>query len=145
MIKNEREYRISKGWIEKFEEALQTARKRTPKDANDAQRLSVRMAGIESQLEELQTEISSYESLKTGGSQFFTAQSLAELPVLLIKARIAQGLTHRQLADRLEVSEKQVQRDEATEYRVAGLNRLVKVATALEIRLELKAEIEVTV
>jgi HTH-type transcriptional regulator/antitoxin HigA len=142
MIKNEREYKISKGWVLKFEEALQMARGRTPKDANDKERLKIRIAGIKSQLEELQSEVSSYETLKAGEASVFTAQSLAEIPTLLIKARIAQRLTHRQLAQKLGVSEKQIQRDEATDYATAGLNRLIKVAKALGVRLEVKAEVE---
>lgn len=144
MIKNEREYRISKAWVAKFAEALQVAQKRKPKDANEAERLKVRIAGIQSQLEELQEALSQYEALKRGDAQEFTAHSLAELPTVLIMARIAQGLTHKQLAQRLGVSEKQVQRDEANDYATAGLNRLVKVANALGAKLEVKAELELS-
>jgi hypothetical protein len=55
MIKNEREYKISKGWLEKFASSLETARNRKPKDKNDAERLKVRIAGLESQYEGRQT------------------------------------------------------------------------------------------
>jgi DNA-directed RNA polymerase specialized sigma subunit len=144
MIKNEREYKISKGWLTKLEKALESAKGRKPKDSNDAERLKVRRAGLESQLGELQEDVAAYEALKEGHTRVFSAHSLNELPQVLIMARITQGLTHKQLAEKLGVSEKQVQRDEANDYATAGLNRLVKVAEVLGVRLEVKAELEVS-
>jgi ribosome-binding protein aMBF1 (putative translation factor) len=141
MIKNEREYKISRGWLEKFAASLETAKNRKPKDDNDAQRLKVRIAGLESQYQELQEDLDSYEALKSGKEQNFVAHSLAELPNVLIKARVARGLTHKELAEKLGVSEKQVQRDEANDYRTAGLNRLITLAEVLGVRLEVKAEL----
>jgi HTH-type transcriptional regulator / antitoxin HipB len=143
MIKNEREYKISKSWLNKLEETLETAKQRKPKDSNDAERIKVRRAGLESQLEELQEDLAAYDDLKEGHTRAFRAHSLNELPQVLIMARIAQGLTHKQLAEKLGVSEKQVQRDEANDYATAGLNRLVKVAEVLGVRLEVKAELEI--
>jgi DNA-directed RNA polymerase specialized sigma subunit len=107
MIKNEREYTISKSWLTKLGEALETAKGRKPKDSNDAERLEVRGAGLKSQHEELQEDLATYEALKEGHTRAFIAHSLNELPQGLIMARIAQGLTHKQLAEKLGVSEKQ--------------------------------------
>jgi ribosome-binding protein aMBF1 (putative translation factor) len=141
MIKNEREYKISKGWLEKFATSLETAQNRKSKDNNDAERLKVRIAGLESQYQELQEDLAAYEALKSGKAQSFVVYSLAELPSVLIKARVARGLTHKELAEKLGVSEKQVQRDEANDYRTAGLNRLITLAEVLDVRLEVKAEL----
>ena len=63
----------------------------------------------------------------------FEASSLAELPTLLVKARIARGWTQRDLADALGVAEQQMQRYEATGYRAASLARLCDVAEALNV------------
>ena len=60
---------------------------------------------------------------------------------VLIQALVARGLSHKELAKRLGVSEKQVQRDEANDYRTAGLHRLIALAEVLEVRLEVKAEL----
>jgi ribosome-binding protein aMBF1 (putative translation factor) len=141
MIKNEREYKISKGWLNKFAASLETARKRKPKDNNDAERLKVRVDGLESQHQELQEDLAAYEALKSGKAQSFVVYSLAELPSVLIKARVARGLTHKELAEKLGVSEKQVQRDEANDYRAAGLHRLITLAEVLNVKLEVKAEL----
>ena len=141
MIKNEREYKITKSWLKKFQEALKQAKLRKAKDENDAERLQIRIAGIESQIEELIDDIARYEALKSGKTQSFTVTDLRDLPLVIIQARIARNLTHKALAEKLGVSEKQVQRDEANEYATAGLNRLIKVADTLAINLELKAEL----
>jgi ribosome-binding protein aMBF1 (putative translation factor) len=141
MIKNEREYKISKGWLEKFAASLETARSRKPKDTNDVERLKVRIDGLESQYQELQEDLMAYEALKSGKSQSFVVYSLAELPSVLIKARVARGLTHKELAEKLGVSEKQVQRDETNDYRTAGLHRLITLAEVLDVKLEVKAEL----
>jgi ribosome-binding protein aMBF1 (putative translation factor) len=141
MIKNEREYKISKSWVRKFEASLEAAKARKPKDKNDAERFRVRVDGIQSQLEELQEDLAAYEALKEGKTQTFVVHTLSELPEVLIKARVARGLTHKELGEKLGVSEKQVQRDEANEYATAGFHRLIGVAEVLGVKLEVKAEL----
>ena len=62
--------------------------------------------------------------------------SLAALPEALIRARIAAGLTQKELATRLGLKEQQVQRYEATRYAAASLTRIQAVAEALGVRIE---------
>jgi len=61
-----------------------------------------------------------------------SADSLERLPSALIQARIATGLSQKQLAERLGLKEQQVQRYEANDYQGASLGRLHEVVTALE-------------
>ena len=56
---------------------------------------------------------------------------VAELPTVLIKARIAQGLSQKDLAERIGLKEQQIQRYEATDYASASLNRIKEVVSAL--------------
>ena len=63
----------------------------------------------------------------------FEADSLADLAILLVKARIARWWTQRDLAKALNIAEQQVQRYEATGYRSASLARICDVAAALAI------------
>jgi transcriptional regulator with XRE-family HTH domain len=58
---------------------------------------------------------------------------LAELRVALIRARIAKGWTQTQLAEALEVSQQQIQKDEMTRYAGAGIDRLQRIADALGV------------
>ena len=54
-----------------------------------------------------------------------------ELATVLIKARVAQGLSQRDLAERLGLKEQQIQRYEATDYASASLARIKEVVSAL--------------
>ena len=57
--------------------------------------------------------------------------TVAELPATLIKARIARGLSQKDLADRIGLKEQQIQRYEATDYASASLTRIKEVVSAL--------------
>jgi transcriptional regulator with XRE-family HTH domain len=61
--------------------------------------------------------------------------SFEELPRALIQARIARGLTQRQLAERLGLKEQQIQRYEATGYASASLKRVGAVIQALDLQV----------
>ena len=71
----------------------------------------------------------------------FEAETLGELPDILIQARIARGLSQRELGDYLGLKEQQVQRYEAERYRSASLDRLVEVSDALGVRIAKRAEL----
>jgi HTH-type transcriptional regulator/antitoxin HigA len=96
---------------------------------------------LESQFADLAEEISEYEALKSGAVGTFKARSLEELPAVLIKARIAKGLTQRKLAEALGLKEQQIQRYEAEDYASANLGRLTAVARALGLEISEIAEL----
>lgn len=144
MIKNEREYRITKAQAERFERAL--AELSTSEGDPSLQPLlkKAQREGIQSQLEELQEQIAEYDALQSGRWSVLSLDSLEELPQALIKARIAAGLTQRELAERLGLKEQQIQRYEATEYASADLARLNEIARALKIRVREDVFLEAT-
>lgn len=80
---------------------------------------------------ELENEIVEYEMLKQGSVAIPDLSQVQELHSNLIRARIALGLTQRELAENLGIAEQQVQRYEASEYAGASLARLREVAAAL--------------
>jgi HTH-type transcriptional regulator / antitoxin HipB len=59
--------------------------------------------------------------------------SLNDLPTTLIKARIAAGMTQKDLANKIGVQEQQIQRYEASLYSSASFDRLRSIASALNI------------
>ena len=135
MIKNEREYRITLTQANKFEQAL--SQLDTPEAAAGLHPL-IRKAqrdAIRSQLDELREQIAEYDSLRSGQQAVISLDSLEELPRALIQARIAAGLTQRELAKRMGLKEQQIQRYEATEYASADLTRVNEVARALGLRV----------
>jgi ribosome-binding protein aMBF1 (putative translation factor) len=135
MIKNEKQYRITKAQARRFEQALAelTAQQRPP---NITARLwQAQRAAAESQLQELQEQVDTYERLHVGKSKELVLEAVEDLPKTLIRARIAAGMTQEGLAHRLGVKTQQIQRYEATEYESASFARVVKVVQALGLRL----------
>lgn len=87
-------------------------------------------AGLDAQIQDLQTEIAEYEALiELAISPDLS--SIESLHLNLIRARIAKGLTQADLAECLGVAEQQIQRYEANEYAGASLTRLQEIARAL--------------
>ncbi|HEX4496457.1 MAG TPA: helix-turn-helix transcriptional regulator [Thermoanaerobaculia bacterium] len=135
MIKNEREYRITLAQANKFEQALsQLGASEATAGLHPLIQKAQRDALL-SQLDELREQITEYEALKSGQQAVISLNSLEELPRALIQARIAAGLTQRQLAERMRLKEQQIQRYEATEYASADLTRVNEVAKALGLRV----------
>jgi ribosome-binding protein aMBF1 (putative translation factor) len=132
MIRNERQYRITKAQAEKFSRALEEASARTSTNPLLHQ---LGQDAIRSQLQDLQRDLQKYELLRAGQERVLTLDSLAEFPRALVKARIAAGLTQKDLADRLGLKEQQIQRYAATEYATASVARLMRVIEALGIRV----------
>ncbi len=134
MIKNERQYRITKAQADRFSEALRRL------DAGGADQseshprlLAVQKEALQSQLSDLEAGIQEYETLKAGNFAFEQLERISELPRLLIRARIASGLSQRGLADRLGLKEQQIQRYEASDYASASFARIREVVSALDI------------
>jgi ribosome-binding protein aMBF1 (putative translation factor) len=136
MIKNERQYRLTKTQAEKFERALAQT-KENPGDRTAVNPIlqQAMINGMESQLADLRMQLEEYEALKSGRRQTFRLDSFAELPRALIRSRIAMGLSQKELAKRLGLKEQQVQRYEATEYAGASVQRLNEVIRALGLQV----------
>jgi ribosome-binding protein aMBF1 (putative translation factor) len=88
---------------------------------------------------QLKEEVESYEKLKRG--EFDELDNLRGLGHLLISIRIAQGLSQRDLAKRLNVHESQVSRDERNEYFGITLERAIRLLDALNVKMHTKVEI----
>ena len=135
MIKNEKQYRITKAQVRRFQDAVaELAAQDRPSNVSarlwEAQREAAR-----SQVEELQEQVEAYERLSAGRSRVVVLEAVEDLPNALIRARIAAGMTQEGLARRLGVKPQQVQRYEATEYESASFARIVKVVQALGLSM----------
>ncbi len=135
MIKNEREYRITKTHLAGFEDGLIANDEREFPSNVDPGMKQLMHDAIASQIETFRHEIDHYERLRDGYITSREITSLHELPIALIEARIAARLTQRQLAERLGVAEQQVQRWEANDYSGIGLDRLQSIADALGVQI----------
>lgn len=134
MIKNERQYRITKARAEEFAEALSDLEESGPDAGTSASEVhpllkEAQEEALRSQHEELREELAAYEGLQERSA--LELSSLGELPLALVRARVAEGLTQKDLAERLGLKEQQIQRYEATEYASASWKRIQEVLDAL--------------
>lgn len=136
MIKNERQYRITKAQADKFGQALAKL-KAHPKQGDQMHPLlrQAQIDALQSQLDDLHAELQEYEALKSGRQKTIELESFDELPRALIQARIASGISQRELAQKLGLKEQQIQRYEATEYASASFERLRKIVNVLGIKI----------
>ena len=134
MIRNERQYQASQAHRGRLL-ATRKGYEATPQTDPLAQ--AALLSSVDWLLGDVEAELAEYEALRAGAIGEVVAEGLGALPDLLVKARIAEGLTQRRLAERLGVAEEAVQRDEAGGYARAGLDRLVRVAETLGVRLRL--------
>lgn len=134
MIKNERQYRITKAQAAEFASTLQLLRDQPTGDLHPKLR-QAQIAAVQSQFADLESELIEYQCLRNQRPAVIEAQSLEELPRALIRARIAVGLSQKDLSAKMGLKEQQIQRYEATEYVSASLARIGDVAKALGVRI----------
>jgi transcriptional regulator with XRE-family HTH domain len=136
MIVNERQYRGTVAAIRRFEQALA---QNTREGQQRIPRLyEIMKEDIEEEIEILRAQAGEYEAFRAGQVNQVTVTSLNDLPDVLIRARIAAGLTQKGLAQLMGLKEQQIQRYEARGYESASFARLKEVAVALglEMRIE---------
>jgi ribosome-binding protein aMBF1 (putative translation factor) len=140
MIKNERQYRITKAQAERFERTISDVTSKPHPNLHPALR-KAEVAGLKSQLEDLRSEIQEYETLRSGKRRMIALDSIEELPKTLIQARIAAGLSQEELAAKLGLKPQQIQRYEATNYQSASLERVNEIVRVLGVKLRHSAEL----
>jgi transcriptional regulator with XRE-family HTH domain len=132
MIKNDRQYRLSRAQLQRLQALLEELRDRPLGEGGELRR-SFETKAVAAQITELTGALDDYDALKEGRVPIEPVASLDQLPAALVRARIAAGLTQRELADRLGMPEQQIQRYEATEWASANLSRLIDVARVLGV------------
>ena len=135
MITNERQYRITNAQLKRFEKAHAAQIASEPSAEVNPRIHQAMLDATASEIDELRAQLARYDDLRSGRVADRTLQSLRELPIALIEARIAAGLTQRQLAHQLGVAEQQVQRWEANSYTGVGIERLQDIADALHLEI----------
>jgi ribosome-binding protein aMBF1 (putative translation factor) len=81
--------------------------------------------------EQLKEDVESYERLRRG--EFEELRDFHGVGHLLVALRIAQGISQRELAERLGVHESQVSRDERNEYHGVTVECAQRVLDVLDV------------
>lgn len=117
----------------------ETQRRRAIREREELVAASSGDAKTDQRLGELDEELAEYEALRSGEAWTLRAEGVEAVGELLIKARIARGLTMSELGEMLSMSEQQVGRYEQEAWSRASLWRLAQVAEALELEVEIRA------
>lgn len=135
MIRTEQEHRLARERLDQEAERLSAHRTNLRRQGLKTAELRRAMEPLESFHLQLAEEVESYERLQRGEVEPIV--NLERFGRMLIGLRIAQGVSQRELADRLGVHESQVSRDERNEYHGASLERANRVLEALEAQVQI--------
>lgn len=129
MIRSEKEYKESLERLKQDEEVLAFQKEKLKGlglSAEEVRRTLGPMLSFRAQLEE---EVEWYERVRR--RDFGVIRDLSAVGTLLIALRIANGLSQKELAERLGVSEAQVSRDERNVYHGITVGRAQRVLDAM--------------
>ena len=133
MIRNETEYEYTVRQLREQAERLKRQEAELAGMDLSKEEINRAMDPVRSFHEQLKEEVHSYERLKRG--EFDELHNLHGLGQLLVALRVAQGVSQRQLAERLAVHESQVSRDERNEYHGITVERAQRVLEALGVEV----------
>jgi transcriptional regulator with XRE-family HTH domain len=135
VIKNDRQFRIIRARLDRLARLADELEERRHTGGPDGRRVELELKAVRGEIARMGEELQEYEALRSGRLEVGAAKSVDDLPRLLIRARIAAGLTQAQLAEKLGLKEQQIQRYESTDYEGASLARLSEVAGVLGVEL----------
>lgn len=133
MIKNEKQYKITKKKLKELELKLQPyLSKAVP--GND----ELIVNSLIRQKNQFVAEIKAYEKLKNKSLSIFKVRTLDLLPHILIEYKISKGLSQKEFAKILGIKEQQLQRYESGDFRSVSFSKLLSFLTLAGLRVEVK-------
>lgn len=131
MIKNERQYRITRARADEIRNTIGELQRAPLPEGLQPEMRELQLDALRGTLGDLEAELAEYDSLHD--ATLIEATGIEQLPTALIRARIACGLTQRQLAERIGLQEQAIQRYESTDDAGVSFARLVEIAAALDL------------
>jgi len=138
MIRSEHEYREAVGRIDDEARRLKQQEEKLIEMGLGRDEVKRAMDPMLSFHQQLRDEVESYERLRRG--EFEELRNFEGVGQLLVALRISQGISQRELADRLGVHESQVSRDERNEYHGVTVERAQRVLDALGVEVRSMVE-----
>lgn len=138
MIKNEQQYQNSLNYLHKFEQSVAEIENNESLKLEPTRYMLYRDS-YQSQVDEFKQEIAEYERLiDCNHNQPITikVESFNKLPDVLIKARIAAKMSHKELADILSIDESRVKEYEKSDYQCASFVEILEVSAALGVEFK---------
>ena len=138
MIRSEKEYREAVERLRQDEEVLALQKEKLEGLGLSEEEVSRALEPMLSFRAQLEEEVEWYERVRR--RDFGIIRDLSAVGTLLIALRIANSLSQRELAEKLEVSEAQVSRDERNEYHGITVDRAQRVLDAMNETLTSRVE-----
>jgi len=140
MIRDDQHYRNVQSWAQKFEQALaQLERNENERAKNNPQLREIYINEVQRKLDDFREQIREYEEIVNHDSQtpiVLKLDDINNLPLILIKARMAAKLSQKELASLAGLTEKQIQLYEDKDYQDASFIDVMAVFDALDIKIE---------
>lgn len=133
MIYSAKQYEITTEQLAKFRKALAFTKKR---NTGEEWLRRLEIDALQSQIDELESELAEYDLLKSGQFTLPKSLSLNTLPSTLVKARIASGLSQAEFAGKVGITLKQMQLREAEDYADTSSTELIEIASLLNIQID---------
>ena len=140
MIRNEVEYRDALKRLREEKKRLSEYQKRLRGQGFAPAEVKRAMNPIRLFHIQLEEEIESYQRLKRG--DFEELKNFHGLGRLLVALRVARGMTQRELAEKLQVHESQVSRDERNEYHGITVERAARILDAIGAEISSEVHLE---
>ncbi len=135
MIKNEKQYKISKKKVIELNEEIE----RISNDPNkNPLRKELLTASLMVAKEEIEQDILLYETLKKDKKGILKERLFSELPTLLTEYKIKSGLTQKEFSEQLGIKEQQLQRYEADNFKSVTFKNLLKFVDAIGLEIMIK-------
>lgn len=135
MIKNEKQYKISKKLLSELDEKIYNAQK----GVNGDEKKQVIVNSLARLKSQVANELTEYETLKNGKTSKLKERNLSQLPSLITEYKIANNLTQKDLSQQLGLKEQQLQRYEAEGFKTVSFQNLVKFLDLMKLELTIKA------
>jgi len=140
MIKNEPAYQKAVDKLKQDLEFITSEKKRFEEMGLNSEQINAAIQPLFSFHEQLKAEVAYYEKIKRGS--FNPIYKFTDIGKTLIAYRIYIGMTQAELANKLEVSESQVSRDERHEYYGATTEKIETVMESMGMKATINIEID---
>lgn len=138
MIRSEKEYQKALNRLEEEQKVIERQRAHFKEMGHTGEELERLMQPMQSFHSQLKEEVEAYDGMKRG--DLGTLYEFNNIGRWLIGVRIALGMSQKEFAEKLGVSEAQVSRDETNEYHGITVDKAQRILETFNIRF--KAEID---
>lgn len=137
MMKTDKEYELAKKQLSKLTELYATQLRELKNKGLSDKEAKSSLSSSWTYAMQCKEEVELYEKLKRG--ELPPMEHFSSKGKYFVAARIAKGMTQRELAEKLGVKESAVSRDERNEYHGMSVQKMDKLLHALNLKMLISA------